>query len=124
MARKTKRGNHFYSPNKIGGSMRPIQQGDVCVELSKIPSKAKRVSGLVLAEGEVTGHAHRLKVPDGVTAELYREEKGDLYLRVTGGTVKLVHEEHKPLIIEEGEYVVGRVLEYDYDTEEARQVQD
>lgn len=99
------------------------QQGDVCIEKATIPSTAKRKRGLVLAEGEVTGHAHRLNVPETVTAELF-EEKSDLYLRVSGGSVELVHEEHKPIVIEEGEYVVDRVLEYDYDTEESRRVQD
>jgi hypothetical protein len=100
------------------------QQGDVCIEEKKIPRSARPKSGLVLAEGETTGHAHRLRVPEGVVAELLQEDKGDLYLRVSGGTVELVHEEHKPILIEEGEYQIGRVLEYDYDTEESRQVQD
>lgn len=104
--------------------MKQQQQGDVLLEVVKIPLGAKRKSGLVLAEGEITGHAHRLNVPKGVTAELFQEEKGDLYLRVSGGKVELVHEEHAPQVIEPGEYRVGRVLEYDYDTEEARQVRD
>ena len=100
-----------------------FQQGDVCLESVKVPASAKRKNGLVLAEGELTGHAHRLIVPGCVTAELF-EEKGDLYLKVSGGEVELVHEEHAPQVIEEGEYRIGRVLEYDYDTEEARRVQD
>lgn len=100
------------------------QQGDVTLEVSKIPITAKRINGLTLAEGEVTGHAHRLSVPEGVTAELFQEEKGDLFLRVSGGTVELIHEEHAPQVIGEGEYRVGRVLEYDYDTEEAKRVMD
>lgn len=104
--------------------MKPKQQGDVTIEHAKIPPNAKRRYGGVLAEGESTGHAHRLNIPGGVVAELFEEEKGDLYLRVVGGNVELVHEEHKPITIEPGEYVVGRVLEYDYDTEEARTVMD
>ena len=104
--------------------MKPKQQGDVHIEPAKIPSNAKRRHGVVLAEGESTGHAHRLSVPNGVVAELFEEEKGDLYLRVVGGNVELVHEEHKPITIEPGDYVVGRVLEYDYDAEEARTVKD
>lgn len=104
--------------------MRQQQQGDVTLDVAKIPAMAKIIRGLVLAEGEATGHAHRLKVSDGVTAELLCEEGGDLYLRVSGGSVELVHEEHAPQVIEQGEYRVGRVLEYDYETEEARRVQD
>lgn len=99
------------------------QQGDVCLERKPIPTGAVRKAGLILAEGEATGHAHQIRALETAIAELF-EEKGTLYLRVLGGSVELVHEEHKPLAIEPGEYEVGRILEYDYETEEAKRVQD
>jgi hypothetical protein len=71
----------------------------------------------ILAEGEVTGHAHRL--PRGV--DVYERPDG-LREFVGGGT--LTHEEHGPVEIPIGEWVSGRVREYDHFAEEARQVQD
>ena len=103
--------------------MKQIQQGDVCLESSQIPKGAGKLSTLTLAEGEVTGHAHRIVVEEPAVATVF-EEKGSLYLKVAGGSVELTHEEHAPLTVEEGEYIVGRVLEYDYDREEARGVAD
>lgn len=98
------------------------QQGDVTIELAKIPKSAKKLNHLTLAEGETTGHAHRITGGDGV-ATLY-EEKGSLYLSVVGGSVVLTHEEHTAQTIPVGEYRIGRVLEYDYDTKEAKAVRD
>lgn len=98
------------------------QQGDVTLELAKVPKNAKKVNHLTLAEGEITGHAHKITGGDGV-ATLF-EEKGNLYLSVVGGSVLLTHEEHTAQTIAAGEYRVGRVLEYDYDTEEALMARD
>jgi len=100
-----------------------IQQGDVLIEMAAIPKKARRLNTLTLAEGEVTGHAHRIVAELPSVATVF-EEKGTMYLKVEGGTVTLVHEEHAPLTIKKGEYKIGRVLEYDYDIEEARKVRD
>ena len=108
----------------IRGNIMKLQQGDVCIESSTIPISAKKKEGLIVAEGETTGHAHRLVVLDGAVAELFQEEKGNLYLRVDKGTVELVHEEHKVQTIPQGEYVISRIFEYDYDTEEKKYVQD
>lgn len=99
-----------------------IQQGDVTLEKATIPKSAKKLKHLVLAEGESTGHRHEIDGGNGV-AVLF-EEKGNLYLKVENGNVILTHQEHGALTIEAGEYLVGRVLEYDYESEEARQVAD
>lgn len=101
-------------------------QGDVFfVATSGIPKGAKKVSrtsrGLVLAEGEATGHCH---VIQDTGAELFRNENGDLYLQVDGETVSLKHEEHKPVTIPKGTWKVGQVVEYDPFDEEVRKVQD
>ena len=99
-----------------------IQQGDVLLEkIGSIPINAKKQNHLILAEGEHTGHFHQ--VQESNQADLF-ELDGILYLDVLGDNVSLTHQEHNLAIIPRGKYQVGIVLEYDYETEEARRVQD
>ena len=101
-----------------------IQQGDVLVSVSNIPASAKvkknHARGVVLAEGETTGHAH---VITGVDDAVLFEDDGAMYLRVLKETV-LTHEEHKPVTIPAGDYSVSIVKEYDHFEMESRNVQD
>ena len=78
------------------------QQGDVNItEIAKIPTEAKKKKDSVLAEGEATGHSHR------VEGEAELLELGErLFLRVLGGDVRVVHEEHAPQIIPPGNYEI------------------
>lgn len=102
-----------------------IQQGDVTIEqVSCIPKEAgKAERNGVLAEGEHTGHSHRVQPIGKAKVETY--ELGQrLFLRIMAGDCRVIHEEHGPITVPAGDYEVGRVLEYDYDAEEARQVQD
>jgi len=90
--------------------MKPIRQGDVL--LQPLPTgevTGNKVSHLVLAEGEVTGHAHR--IIDG-KAELY-ERDGTLYLRVLSDNATLSHEEHKAIKIPQGDWMVRIQREYE-----------
>jgi hypothetical protein len=93
---------------------RMYRQGDVLVvAVDAIPGSAKIVDrdrGLVvLAYGEVTGHAHAIADP---RAELL-EVEGDQYLRVAEGDgVSLSHEEHDTIVLPPGEYQVVRQREY------------
>ena len=127
------------------------RQGDVFIEkvceLSKDRLKRlKRVQGdgqrVILALGEVTGHAHavalkervlpeKLKdakpgsvvIPDPKDVELYEDDNGDLFLRVKekkGATV--VHEEHAPIRLPKGYFRVWRQREYS--PEEIRVIRD
>ena len=72
---------------------------------------------LQVAEGEATGHAHRVDMAAETTAAGARAEVmelfGDRFLIVTGGAVTLTHEEHGPQVIEPGTYRVDIVKEYD-----------
>jgi hypothetical protein len=98
-----------------------FRQGDVLlVPVAEIPAGARRlerVDGcLILAEGELTGHAH-VVVEDG--ADLYEHlSEGDVaelrrrFLRVEA-EVALVHEEHAPITLALGEYEVRRQREYE-----------
>lgn len=88
--------------------MKPIRQGDVIL----LP--VKEISGqplphLTLAEGEVTGHAHRISEGQ---AELY-EQGGILYLRVLSEVALLSHEEHKPIQLPKGSWMVRIQREYE-----------
>jgi hypothetical protein len=97
------------------------QQGDILIKPAQIPHGGGIAKGRVLAYGEVTGHCHQLtEASDGLLVEV----DGVLYLRVGAGGAEIVHEEHKPVALPAGEYVVGRVQEYDHLAEEARQVRD
>jgi hypothetical protein len=93
---------------------KPVQlrQGDVFVErvqrpkgkLEKQPQEGGRV---VLAHGEVTGHAHAVS---GTSAVLYALA-GVMYLRVLQRT-KLLHEEHDPVELKPGWHRITRQREY------------
>ena len=102
-----------------------IQHGDVIIkritELPKGCSEVNRENGrFVVAKGEATGHNHAI-VDQGCRL---MELKGELYLEVTAEQVTITHEEHKALPIPAGIYKIGRVQEYDYFAEMARQVRD
>lgn len=66
-----------------------IQQGDVLLKsASKI--SGKKLDHLVLAEGETTGHKHKIVWGE---ASLF-EDEGNLYLDVISERAGLAHEEH------------------------------
>lgn len=70
---------------------------------------------IVLAEGESTGHAHIAIGEDlEFNAGVLSAPKG----------ARVVHEEHKEIVLPPGKFEVGRVQEYDHFTEEAKNVQD
>lgn len=98
--------------NKSNGS-KMYRQGDVLiVAVDDVPTGVEEVArgkrGVVLAEGEVTGHAHR--IPNRA-ATLYRTELDARYLRVTA-PVLLKHEEHTAVEIPPGNYRVSIHHEY------------
>ena len=102
-----------------------LQQGDVLIEsVGTIPADAKIVlakeRGFVLAEGEVTGHAH---VIDRVADIEFTEKDGMFYIK-NKKPVVVRHEEHKPVTIPAGLWKVRGVREYDHFAEESRRVID
>jgi hypothetical protein len=89
-----------------------VRQGDVLlVPVDEIPDGARslaRTGGrVVLAEGEVTGHAHAIRAA-GATLLGAGEER---YLRVTA-PVTLDHEEHAAIEVAPGAYRVVIQREY------------
>jgi len=99
-----------------------IQQGDVIIRKSAIPEDARKYlrgrRGFVLAEGEVTGHAH--VISDDI--EMY-EKNGTLFIR-NKKEVPVKHEEHNTVTVPAGEWEIRIVREYDPFEEEARKVAD
>lgn len=87
-----------------------IRQGDVMVIPATIPEGAASVprdnGRVILAYGEVTGHAHAILTEDAVllAADSAR------FLRIVGSGATLTHEEHGAIDIAPGEYrvIVGR----------------
>ena len=89
-----------------------VRQGDVLVlGVDAIPDDAKPVSRdrgrVVLAYGEVTGHAHAIAARDATLLEL----DGERYLRVTA-PVTLDHEEHATIELPPGSFRVVIQREY------------
>ncbi len=89
-----------------------VRQGDVLlVPIDEIPEAARplrRIGGrVVLAEGEVTGHAHAIRS----TAATLLEAGEDRFLQVGSG-VTLDHEEHAQIDVAPGTYRVVIQREY------------
>jgi hypothetical protein len=100
------------------------QQGDVLlVRVEAISQAAKPCKadprGLVLAEGEATGHAH--VVTDAGCALLEAADK--VYLSAPEGATTR-HEEHRAVAVPPGVYEVRKVREIDPFSEEVRAVRD
>lgn len=98
------------------------RQGDVVlVEIDSLPQGAVQElesDEIVLALGEVTGHSHKLKAPEGAT-----------FFAVNGYNVfeikhasNLVHEEHDAIALTPGFYKV--VLQREYTPERITRVID
>lgn len=93
--------------------MKLYRQGDVLVEYfsDKLPEDVQKIasdkSRVVLAYGEVTGHAHALL---SKTSTLY-EWQGSRLLEITKPT-DLTHEEHAAITLAPGVYKVTQQREY------------
>jgi hypothetical protein len=101
-----------------------FRQGDVLIiPVKSIPKTAlavERNGDVVLAYGEVTGHAHAIK---SERAALFSDPKlAAIFMCVTDDPVALEHEEHGTVTIPPGGYEVRRQKEYT--PSEIRQVAD
>ena len=103
-----------------------FRQGDVLIiPVAKLPANLENVDRengrIVLAHGEVTGHAHAIK---DQRAALFRDPKlAAIVMHVTGDApVALEHEEHSTIQVPPGDYRVIRQREYS--PEEIRNVAD
>lgn len=96
------------------------RHGDVIIkQIEKKPTKAKKLDTLILAEGEATGHYHRIS--EGEAALYSYDDKK--YLEIQSEIGLLTHEEHKALELPHGTYEIIIQREYD-DEQEWRNVID
>lgn len=106
-----------------------VRQGDVLV--SRVPQLPVEVSAvpaerLILAHGEVTGHAHEVVAAPGDTlnlppAQLFDAPDGTRFLLVDRPCA-LTHQEHGTIALAPGAYHITRQREYS--PEAIRQVAD
>ena len=76
------------------------------------------IKGNVLADGEATGHAHRVEVP------VFSGDRYDTRTFDAPAGTEVTHEEHAAFTLPPGKYATAQVLEYDHFREEARAVAD
>lgn len=94
------------------------RHGDVLIVPTTDEIKGEKEQELILARGEVSGHAHR--ITEGKAALFKFDNK--TYLRVTSEFAMLTHEEHKALSIPQGDYEIK--IQQDYEPEGWKRVQD
>ena len=84
------------------------RQGDLLfVQQTSRPAERMVVRpGTVIVAGEATGHAHRL-----LAGTILQAPDGTCYLEVTQ-TTQVVHEEHGPITLDPGLWLVVRQREY------------
>ena len=100
--------------------MKKYQQGDVILKEVDYEIEGQELNHLILAEGEATGHSHQLI--NGIGKLIMMDKI--LHLKIFSDTALLKHEEHAPIELKKGNYVIHRVNEYDHFLEESRQVRD
>jgi hypothetical protein len=107
--------------------MNVYRQGDVLIRaIAAIPADAKDVTPkgrIVLAHGEVTGHAHA--IAEGHAREFsLADATGAVrrFLRVVCDAAQVRHEEHAPIPLPPGAYEI--VQQREYTPEEIRNVAD
>lgn len=101
-----------------------FQQGDVLLHgVKEVEGKEvfPQDTVFILAEGEVTGHRHKIVATKSV--KMFKTSSGEIYLEITEKT-PLLHEEHGTIVITPGKYKVSTVREWDHFEQAAREVQD
>ncbi len=106
--------------------MKMYRQGDVLLVETKLASDAQLKElprdgkdRIVLAYGETTGHAHAIT---NRVARFFEEAGTDRWLLVVPEETELVHEEHAPVKVEVGVYIV--IHQHEYHPAEIRPVVD
>jgi hypothetical protein len=88
-----------------------FRQGDIYIESVRcLPVGATKQFSTVLADGELTGHSHRIL--DFRTASVFHLGV-EMFVDVTADRAEVVHEEHATIALNRGVYRVWRQREYD-----------
>ncbi len=86
------------------------RHGDlIIIPVAELPANCKKQQHLTLAHGEVTGHTHRIAEVD--SADLYALAD-QFFLHVTAEQALVVHEEHRPIPLPQGHYMIRHQREY------------
>lgn len=103
-----------------------IRQGDVLlIEVDAIPNDAKDVTpegDVILAFGEVTGHAHRIVQTKAAPKVRLWDAAGERFLQRIEANPPLTHEEHTVALLERPIY--RQIYQVEERGEEARRVAD
>ena len=103
-----------------------IRQGDVLlIEVAAIPKDAKDVTpdgDVILAYGEVTGHAHRIAQTKAAPKVRVWDAAGERFIQRVEADAQLVHEEHSAVVIERPAY--RQIIQVEERGEEVRRVAD
>jgi len=96
-----------------------FRHGDLLIrEVTEFPKNLRKTDSNVIAEGEVTGHLHKLdgdhKIYDGIVDKFFEAFE----------EVNLTHDEHKMLKIPKGKYIVLNEREYNPWDEDIQEVYD
>jgi hypothetical protein len=101
-----------------------FRRGDVVPEgLEHVASKA---ASFVVARGEATGHHHAIRPKaKRCRIDVWRGSDSMLFVRVSGGSAILEHQEHGPIVVAPGIYKAGVAeREFDYAEDSMRRVVD
>ena len=112
------RGTSWYDWDVKMASQNVFQPVPLQRILKGLDMRKKREDNII-AEGEATGHAHRL---NGKDAAVFDTGQGVDIECPNGGVV--VHEEHHTIAMPPGKYMTGTVREVDHVTDEVRAVAD
>jgi hypothetical protein len=97
------------------------QQGDVILKVvDNLPNGMKVKEDKIVAEGEATGHMHRILAED---AMVFVTKEGDIFVDSPSGT-EITHDEHDTINLPAGRYHIGIVQEFDPLEDEIRNVRD
>lgn len=104
--------------------MNIFRQGDVKIKLIKKAdiSQLKEKPDLVLAEGEMTGHAHR--IVSGQVKLYWNQEVGGSMILDVETPAELFHEEHESIKLPPGKYEISKQVEWDWFSKMSRTVAD
>lgn len=106
------------APQKSPAPSFMVRQGDVLIErIGAVPknavARARDNGRIILAYGEVTGHAHA--IDDSLTdqrAAIYDDPSGNGFILSVESLTGVVHEEHGRIDLPVGTYRVTRQREY------------
>jgi len=97
------------------GDVLPLKRNDLSIEKLREQAESVSKNRCILAEGEATGHAHRVEEQprNGESVEMFMlNSQPILYIPESFGPTKVQHEEHAAITLEPGCYEIRQQREY------------